>query len=123
MPPIKNGTMKKAITISTGMVDPDLINSVEVDISVPYSVSKAALNVAVAKYNTRYKRDGILFIAISPGLVSTESNARSGNQSHPLPLTDHRPAPPDSMLLARLTEYAPHFTESITPEKSVKAVI
>jgi len=41
----------------------------------------------------------------------------------PPPLTDHRPAPPDSTLPAKFAKYAPHFRGPITPEESVKAVM
>lgn len=36
-----------------------------------YSISKGALNIAVAKYAVEYKEDGIIFVALSPGLVKT----------------------------------------------------
>lgn len=53
------------------MADIDLINQVDIAIAAPYSISKAAVNAAVAKYNALYKREGILFMAISPGFVDT----------------------------------------------------
>ena len=66
---ILKGEHKKVISISTGMADLDLINDFGVEVASPYSISKGALNVAVAKYNARYKRDGVLFMGISPGYV------------------------------------------------------
>ena len=68
---LREGQEKKVFTISTGMADTDLINQFEVDIAAPYSISKGALNVAVAKYNALYKGEGVLFMAISPGVVDT----------------------------------------------------
>ncbi len=54
------------------MTDPDLINEVENCTPAPCFISKGALSVAVAvaKYNV-YKKEGSLFIAISPGCVDT----------------------------------------------------
>jgi NAD(P)-dependent dehydrogenase (short-subunit alcohol dehydrogenase family) len=74
IPLIRNGKAKKVLTISTGMADPDLINEYEVDFAAPYAISKGALNIAVAKYNALYKKEGILFLAVSPGYVATERN-------------------------------------------------
>lgn len=74
VPLIRNGKGKKVITISTGMSDLDLINSTEVAFASPYAISKGAVNVAIAKYNALYNKEGILFLAISPGYVTTERN-------------------------------------------------
>lgn len=71
MPLILKGNAKKVITISTGMADLDLINKFNIAISAPYAISKAAMNVAAAKFNAQYAKDGVLFMSISPGLVDT----------------------------------------------------
>lgn len=72
LPLIRKGGWKKVITISTGMADPDLINNFGISIASPYSISKAAVNTLIAKYNATFgKTEGILFMAISPGLVDT----------------------------------------------------
>jgi NAD(P)-dependent dehydrogenase (short-subunit alcohol dehydrogenase family) len=71
LPLLQKGSVKKVIAISTGMADIELIRKYEIDIGGPYSISKAALNAAVAKYSAQYQKDGILFMSISPGLVDT----------------------------------------------------
>lgn len=71
IPLVRKGQGKKVFTLSTGMADIDLINQVDIAIGAPYSISKGALNVAVAKYNALYQSEGILFMAISPGMVDT----------------------------------------------------
>lgn len=71
LPLIKKSSAKKVVLISTGMADPDLVNSGVVD-SAPYTISKAAANMAIFKYNAKYKDQGILFFAISPGIVATK---------------------------------------------------
>jgi NAD(P)-dependent dehydrogenase (short-subunit alcohol dehydrogenase family) len=74
VPLIRNGKIKKVITISSGMADIDLINATEIAFSSAYAISKGAVNIAIAKYNALYNKEGILFLAISPGYVSTERN-------------------------------------------------
>jgi NAD(P)-dependent dehydrogenase (short-subunit alcohol dehydrogenase family) len=71
LPLIKAGSAKKIIVISSVMADPDLVRTFEVTYAAPYSISKAAVNLLVAKYHAAYTKEGILFIAISPGLVDT----------------------------------------------------
>ncbi|KAK5046285.1 hypothetical protein LTR84_008428 [Exophiala bonariae] len=70
LPLIKKGSAKKVLLISSGMADPDLVNNGVVD-AAPYSISKAAANMAIYKYNAKYKDQGILFFAVSPGIVNT----------------------------------------------------
>ena len=71
IPLLLKGRAKKVFTLSTGVADIDLINQVDIAVAAPYSISKAALNMAIAKYSALYKSEGILFMAISPGLVDT----------------------------------------------------
>ncbi|KAL8984058.1 MAG: hypothetical protein Q9205_001870 [Flavoplaca limonia] len=71
VPLLRKGTEKKVLTLSTGTADADMINQFELDVAAPYSISKVAVNVAVAKYNALYKKEGTLFMAISPGYVDT----------------------------------------------------
>jgi len=60
---------KKVITITSGVADIDLTNNFEIDIGALYAASKAAMNIIVAKFSVQYKKDGVLFMGISPGLV------------------------------------------------------
>lgn len=76
VPLLKKGSAKKAIAISTGMADVELIRNYDVDVAAPYSISKAALNVAVAKFSAQYRNEGILFMSISPGVVDTGKNSQ-----------------------------------------------
>ena len=52
----------------------ELTNQFELATAAPYCISKATVNLAVAKYNALYKQEGMLFMAISPGFVSTGDN-------------------------------------------------
>ena len=107
IPLILKSPIKKVITISTGMADTDMINKFGVANAVPYSISKGATNVMVAKYNAEYKDQGVLFLAISPGFVDT---------GHIKPQDPNEPPNP---LIVKFLEYAPHFRGPITPEESV----
>jgi NAD(P)-dependent dehydrogenase (short-subunit alcohol dehydrogenase family) len=72
MPLVLKGKAKKVICISTGMADIDLINKFDLETGSLYSISKAAMNVATAKFNAQYKKDGVLFLSISPGVVDVD---------------------------------------------------
>lgn len=69
IPLVMMGKVKKVIAISSGHADLDFINDLEVEVSALYAASKAAMNVIVAKFNAQYKKDGVLFVSISPGVV------------------------------------------------------
>ncbi|KIX09502.1 uncharacterized protein Z518_00582 [Rhinocladiella mackenziei CBS 650.93] len=84
LPLIKKSTIKKVVLISSGMADPDVVNG-GVWKSGPYTISKAAANMVVFKYNAKYKDDGILFFALSPGIVSTW-----GDKGEPKTVDDFR---------------------------------
>lgn len=95
LPLIKKGSAKKVALISSGMADPALVNS-GIASDAPYTISKAAANMAIYKYNAKYQKEGILFFALSPGVVSTWEgdeepsviqNLRKGAPGWPGPLT------------------------------------
>jgi NAD(P)-dependent dehydrogenase (short-subunit alcohol dehydrogenase family) len=92
LPLIKNGKGKKVLTISTGMADIDLINATEVAFAAPYAISKGAVNIAIAKYNALYNKEGILFLAVSPGYVATERNLGMSKSCSEIVLNVHTKA-------------------------------
>jgi NAD(P)-dependent dehydrogenase (short-subunit alcohol dehydrogenase family) len=69
MPLILKGPTKKVIVISSGFVDTELTNNYDLDGSALYSISKAATNMATAKFSAQYEKDGVLFLSICPGSV------------------------------------------------------
>ena len=77
LPLIKLGNSKKVVLISSGVGDLDLTLATEHAASGPYSISKAAANMAFAKYAAQYKKEGIVFLSISPGLVDTNGGKPS----------------------------------------------
>ncbi|KAF2763856.1 NAD(P)-binding protein [Teratosphaeria nubilosa] len=111
LPLIRRGQMKKVITLSTGVADVDLINQFALAYGAPYSISKAATNMLVAKYNAALgKSEGIMFLSISPGMVDTSEGKARSEQG----IAGYRE------MTAKIAQYAPHFTGPITPEESVR---
>ncbi|KAF2272615.1 NAD(P)-binding protein [Westerdykella ornata] len=115
MPLILAGDAKKVTAISTGMADLDLVNEFATYMGPLYAMSKAAMNMVTAKFSAQYKKEGVLFVSISPGFVDTGNNDVS-NLS------------PEQMeglqaMVASFQKYAPHFKGAITPQESVKAVL
>jgi NAD(P)-dependent dehydrogenase (short-subunit alcohol dehydrogenase family) len=74
MPLILKGDKKKVIAISSGMADDSLTNKYAIEGGAPYSISKAAMNTAIAKFNAQYAEQGVLFMSICPGFVNTGQN-------------------------------------------------
>ncbi|KAK4696086.1 hypothetical protein P7C71_g1782, partial [Lecanoromycetidae sp. Uapishka_2] len=112
LPLLRKGTAKKVLTLSTGMADINMINDLELAVAAPYSISKAAVNVVVAKYNALYKSEGFLFMAVSPGYVDT-GNAPADNEIDKAGAQD---------MASKFAKYAPHFTGPMTPEESIEAI-
>lgn len=69
MPLVLKGEAKKVITISSGFADPDLTRNYDIGTAPLYSVSKAAVNMVVAKFSAEYREEGVLFLALTPGTV------------------------------------------------------
>lgn len=69
LPLVMKSNIKKVIHITSGHADLDPICEFDVDPAALYSISKAGMNVAVAKFSAQYKKDGVLFMSISPGVV------------------------------------------------------
>jgi len=112
LPLLKAGQLKKVIAISSAFGDLDVTLEGEFENSVPYSISKAALNMAIGKYAVAYKSDGILFLSIAPGVVNTVVGPPTDD--------DLRSFYP---VLKKMQARYPLFKGPITPEESVKAVL
>lgn len=100
--------------MTTGMADLPLVNKFSVGVATPYTVSKAALNALVAKYNAAYSKEGILFLGISPGVVATSRSYTNMSEEDVKGFQE---------MLAQFKVYAPHFEGPITPKESVEAVM
>ncbi|KAJ7625329.1 hypothetical protein DFH06DRAFT_742855 [Mycena polygramma] len=107
LPLLKNGAAKKVLSLSTGIADLPVTLLAGAVGEVSYSISKAALNMVVAKYAAQYKADGFVFLAICPGAVKTTM----------LPVGDDEES---KMLAPAFFKLAPDFEGPISPEESVK---
>ncbi|KAI0088700.1 hypothetical protein BDY19DRAFT_985505 [Irpex rosettiformis] len=71
LPLLLAGNTKKCIAISTTLGSPKVTNAADFGNYAGYGISKAALNLAIAKYACRFRDQGLLFLSINPGLVKT----------------------------------------------------
>ncbi|KAI1771482.1 NAD(P)-binding protein [Hypoxylon cercidicola] len=113
LPLLQKGEVKKVIALSSGHADIDLVTNFAVLVAGPYTLSKTALNLAVAKYDAEFRSEGILFMSISPGVVATSqetdmSKLSEREQKH---LED---------TTRSFATYAPHWKGPIAPEESVR---
>ena len=133
LPLIREGQVKKIINISTGNADLDPINEFDTELSPLYTISKAAMNVAVAKFSAQYKKEGVLFMSICPGMVDT-GHHKDGKEFIPHILSQvvliltFLIATPEQLqiigtLLQKFTQYAPNFTGPASPDAAVRDVI
>ncbi|EIM84670.1 NAD-P-binding protein [Stereum hirsutum FP-91666 SS1] len=72
LPLLKKGTLKKVLTLSSGMGDPEMNLKAGISNQVAYCVSKSALEMINVKFALALKDEGFTFLAISPGLVNTQ---------------------------------------------------
>ncbi|KAK2610270.1 hypothetical protein N8I77_003718 [Diaporthe amygdali] len=124
LPLIERGTLKKVVVLSSGMGDVPLVVESEMKWQSPYAISKAALNMAVAKFHAQYAVKGILVMSISPGVVDTDSVREKSAQSTDLAGTATAEMNEGvEELWAAMKRYAPHFSGPITPDQSVAMVL
>lgn len=69
LPLVKKSSIKKVVAISSGHADTNLVTKYGVWEDAPYAMSKVALNMLIAKYDARFRSEGILFLSLSPGIV------------------------------------------------------
>jgi len=71
LPLLRAGEMKKCI-ITSEMGSVRMIIESNMTFAAGYSISKAAVNVASAKFAVQYRDEGIIFLSITPGFVKTK---------------------------------------------------
>ena len=72
LPLIRQSSLKKFIVVSSAWADIEFIRTTGLSRSIVYAISKAAVNIVVAKYANEYKEEGISFLALSPGWVDNK---------------------------------------------------
>ncbi|KAJ7665886.1 hypothetical protein DFH06DRAFT_1295119 [Mycena polygramma] len=111
LPLLRAGTAKKVITLSSGAADPAFALSTGSGAQVGYSVSKAALNMAMAKFAAALKPEGFVFLSVSPGLVDTET------ERTPQEAEEYK------AFVQVLKTKVPGFSGPLTPPQSVKMML
>ncbi|CAI7616453.1 unnamed protein product [Penicillium discolor] len=113
MPLILKGEVKKVIAISSGHASLDAISNLGIEVAPLYTISKAALNAAVAKFSAQYAKDGVLFMSICPGMVDTGHFANATEEQ----------LKGLAGMLGAFARYAPNFKGPSPPETAVQDVI
>jgi NAD(P)-dependent dehydrogenase (short-subunit alcohol dehydrogenase family) len=72
LPLVRKGSAKKITVISTGQADLDLVIQNDLPGFLVYSSIKAATNMVVAKYAVELRGEGIVVLALSPGIINTQ---------------------------------------------------
>lgn len=84
-PLILKGHAKKVIALSTAMGDVDWVVNNSINEAPSYCISKAALNMVVAKFDAVYRKQGVLFMGVSPGVVDTSNGENIFGKQPSLP--------------------------------------
>jgi NAD(P)-dependent dehydrogenase (short-subunit alcohol dehydrogenase family) len=72
LPLIRKGKEKKIIVLSSGFADIEFTRTAEIPFHIPYSISKVAIGMLVAKYAVELKSEGIMTLSMAPGWVDTQ---------------------------------------------------
>ncbi len=67
----------RVITLNSGAGSVELTLKDGNTVAAPYSISKTALLQAIAKYAVKYKKENVVFLSISPGIVDTSTENRT----------------------------------------------
>ena len=133
LPLLRNGVAKRVITLGSGIGDYNFILATEDPAAAPYCISKAAVVMVVAKYAAKYKKEGFVFLTISPGLVDTSTGPKLErtcilSESEKQLLTVFPVATKEELeaynnMIAGFRRVVPNFDGAITPEQSVTAML
>ena len=69
-------TTSRVVAISSGLADIDGNVRGAVPWTTPYCISKAALNMIIAKFEANFRDENIIFLSVSPGVVNTAEKPR-----------------------------------------------
>ncbi|KAJ7745806.1 hypothetical protein DFH07DRAFT_904922 [Mycena maculata] len=116
LPLLRGGAAKKVAVLSTGNADLDATLTIANPGRVGYGISKAAMNMAIAKLALALKPEGFVFVSISPGMVDSKAGR---------PLVQG--SPEDEAVFqktaGRIKVFLPDFKGPITPKQSVDMML
>jgi NAD(P)-dependent dehydrogenase (short-subunit alcohol dehydrogenase family) len=113
MPLILKGKAKKVFAISTGASDPVMTLKPDMYQATGYSITKAALNMVVAKFSASYREKGVLFMAICPGAVDTGSLQIATEEEGALAMA----------MFGKFKAYSPTFEGPVPVDQAAKSVL
>ncbi|KAK0774163.1 hypothetical protein LTR75_016940 [Friedmanniomyces endolithicus] len=114
LPLVLKGTAKKIVAITTGWADPDISRPADdgaegLPFAMGYSAMKAALNMVIAKYAAELQSQGVITLALSPGVVNTSNNQPTPEDMGPM-----------MKMFGVFKRYYPSFEGPATPLASVE---
>ncbi|KAJ6578574.1 short-chain dehydrogenases/reductase [Mycena capillaripes] len=116
IPLLRGGPTKKVAVLSTGNADLDATLSMANPGRVGYGISKAAMNMSIAKLALALKPEGFVFVSISPGMVDSKAGR---------PLVQG--SPENEAVFQKTTErikvLLPEFKGPITSKQSVDMML
>ncbi|KAJ6522720.1 NAD(P)-binding protein [Mycena capillaripes] len=112
LPLLRGGPTKKVAVLSTGNADLDATLTMANPGRVGYAISKAAMNMAIAKLALALKPEGFVFVSISPGMVDSKAGRRSPENEAVFQKTAER-----------IKVLLPEFKGPITPKQSVDMML
>lgn len=124
IPLLRQGQQKRVLITSSSLGSPRYTLEQGNAHAISYAVSKAALNLVTAKYAIAYKDDGIVFLAVEPGLVKTMPGGEQclffcQNHETKVRLDPAFVDKTYDMILARVKSKHPDFRRFLTVEQSV----
>ncbi|KAH8922927.1 NAD(P)-binding protein [Atractiella rhizophila] len=110
LPLLKRSADPKVISISTGFADLDVVHKARLPVALPYSSTKAALNMSIAKWSYVYPE--IKFLSVCPGYVNTLNRPPTEED-----IGKH------AYMMSQFRKINPEFKGAITPAESVKDIV
>lgn len=132
LPLLRAGKTKRVIVVSSTMGSPQFTLQTAMTFAPAYSISKAGLNMAVAKFAAAYKDEGILFLNVSPGFVKTMAGREYSFSTYIfIAVLTHLVGAKAAEIVDKFyetqTEYIrksfPQFVGAITVEQSINATL
>ncbi|CUM68094.1 uncharacterized protein PRCAT00005811001 [Priceomyces carsonii] len=114
LPLLEKGDIRKIVFISSGLSAMSFVLKTEIQFQMPYSLSKAALNLISAKFALALKSKGFTVLAICPGLVSSSSQA---------PLSEEEIRKQYGLFVDHLKLTNPEYKRPLTPPESASAIL
>ncbi|KAH7384031.1 hypothetical protein DE146DRAFT_667651 [Phaeosphaeria sp. MPI-PUGE-AT-0046c] len=88
MPLVLKSDIKKIVALSSASGDVNASMQADVQNAITYGISKAGVNLLIARYAIAYKEQGVKFLAMNPGWVYTFTESLETMPSQAKPIFD-----------------------------------